>query len=230
MMRPDDGPAEVVIGGFASEADGTESIPWEDAAVSFPANLAASWWWSLTSPNSFFERVGFSASFVRPLLYYLLVAVIAAAFTLLWGLAGLDAVALDAIGAEFGLEPGGLLILNFFLSPFQALLVLLVSSLFLHAFALMLAPEHGGLAATGRVFCYGSGPAVLAGLPYIGALLALVWSIVLLVAGMKQAHRTSTGRAAAIVLLPYAIGFFVLILLILVALALKQVLPELPGA
>jgi hypothetical protein len=47
---------------------------------------------------------------------------------------------------------------------------------------------------------------------------------------MKQAHRTSTGRAAAIVLLPYAIGFFVLILLILVALALKQVLPELPGA
>ncbi len=207
-----------------------ERTPWEDDARGFPGNLVATWWESLTGPERFFERVDFQGPFARPLLYYLIVSIISSLFTVAWGLGGTQDATLAFLSQELGLDARGALLLSFFLSPFYALALLAVGSLVMHLFVLLLAPEHGGLGTTARVICYASGPAVLTIVPYVGVWLAWLWSLVLLVVGVRGAHRTSVGRATAVVLLPYAIGLALLVLFVLAALLILGVLMELPGA
>ena len=56
---------------------------------------------------------------------------------------------------------------------------------------------------------------------YVTLTLAVqVWYVVVLVIGMRQAHSTTTGRAAAIVLLPMTIGLVLMVVLVMMAVAL----------
>jgi hypothetical protein len=204
-------------------------VAWESDTVSFPMNLAATWWTSLTRPAQFYEGVDFGGSIARPLLYYVILTVISSGFSAVWGLAGLAGGGSDMLAAELGVTPEGLLLMGFFLSPFSGLLILLVSSLVFHLFAVMLVPEHDRLASTGRVLCYAVGPSALTVLPYLGGLVGAIWTVVLLVAGMRRAHRTSMGRAVSMVLLPYALAVLVLVALLMLALVLARALPQLPA-
>ena len=63
-------------------------IPWEDPAVGFPEDLGRTWIESLTAPVSFFRSMEPDAPLARAVLYFLIMAVGAALFSLLWGLAG----------------------------------------------------------------------------------------------------------------------------------------------
>jgi hypothetical protein len=220
-----------------------DRIPWEDGAVPFPANLGLTWWECLVSPTRFFERVEWEGSFSRPLLYFLITAIVASLLGLFWFAWG------PWIGAGgFGL-PLEVQLLSFFITPFAVLAGLAAMTLVQHLFVLMLAPGRRRLGATGRVLCYASGiglvtgavpPAIgpagpmpgVAGLLYLLLYLALViaveaWYVVVMVLGIRQAHDVSTGRAAAIVLLPIAVGLFLTGVLVFVAIALTA-LAELP--
>lgn len=191
--------------------------PWEDPGASLPENFIATWRESVFEPGRFFPRVPWEASLPRPVLYLLIVMVIAAFFNLWWSALGVAApLALGVTGQEAGMGRGAAALVEFFISPFAALFSLAISTLVFHFFALFLAPQHRGLGATARVICYASGPAVFSIVPILGQLVGFVWGLVLTVVGVREAHRTTTGRAAAIVLLPLgillALGFALLLL------------------
>ncbi len=199
------------------------SVAWEDSSVAFPASLLRTWRDSLFQPAAFFRRLAWEGSLARPLLYYLLVSITSAFFVLLWR--STDAPLLTA-----AFRPAAPLapLVQFFLEPFAALIVLGLGVLVLQLFAVILAPARRGMRATARVFCYSAGPAVFTAAPVLGPAVGAVWSLVLLVMGLREAHRTTPGRAAAIVLIP-VVGFLIvlgslLVLLVLAGLATGELL------
>lgn len=218
---------------------GVDRIAWEDGAMPFPASLGLTWWECMVSPDRFFRRVAWSGPFSRPLLYFLIVTVLAGLFGLFWFVWG-------------PWEPGVTLelqLLGFFLTPFAVLLALGFVALVQHMFVALMAPERRGLGATATVLCYASGvglvsavlpPPLAVGRPVLAAagmtylvlyvLLALavqVWYVFVLVIGLRQAHSMTTGRAAAAVLLPIVIGMALGLVLIAVGVALA-ILSDLP--
>lgn len=195
-------------------AEGPGPVPWEDASLPFPDDLLRTWRSSLFEPARFFGRVPDGASFARPLLYFLLATVAGAVFTLLWEYAPFLPGAGWGSGAAGPLSPA----VVFFVTPFVALVSLVVSTLLYHLAAVVLAPGHRGIGATARVVCYAAGPSVLAAIPVVGGLVGLVWTWVLQVVGLREVHGTTTGRAVVMVFWPWIL--FTLIVAGLIALAL----------
>ncbi len=216
-----------------------DPVAWEDGTASFPANLGLTWWECLVSPGRFFGRVSWDGPFSRPVLYFLLVTILAAMLGLFWFVWGPWGAA-EELGLTLQLQ-----LLGFFLTPFAVLLALGLISLVQHLFVLFLAPDRRGLGATATVLCYGSGVGLVSailppalGFPgpvpgmfratylvlYVMLTVAVqVWYVVVLVIGLRQAHSTTTGRAAAIVLLPMAVGLVLTAVLAMVAVALIAV-------
>lgn len=192
------------------------TVPWEDPSVGFPGNLLATWSRSLLEPGRFFRAVPYGAPALRPLLYFLVVTLVSALFTLWWQSVGaLPDELLGLLGA--GPPSARWAAVEFFLAPFSALVMLVVSGGVLHLLSLLLAPRHRAFGATLRVLCYAAGPGVLTAVPWLGGLIGAAWSLVLVIVGLREAHRTTTGRAAAIVLLPVAALFLLLLALMLLA-------------
>lgn len=208
------------LGGSGGEVGGRSGVDtahvswpaWEDGRVSFPRNLAQTWRDSVLEPTRFFRGVPYEAPALRPLLYFLILTVVAAMFTLWWQALGLESGSLFEGAADEIRGPSALV--EFFMSPFAALLGVLLWSLILQLFVLMIIPTRRGLGATFRVLCYSAGPSVCTILPYLGGLVGGVWMLVLQIIGIREAHRTTGGRAAAAVLIPLT-----LLLLLVVSLA-----------
>jgi hypothetical protein len=207
-------------------------VPWEDNAVPFPANIGLTWWESLVRPASFFGRVDWDGPMSRPLLYWLLAWILAGAIGLLWAPAELEALSL-ALGLEAAADGRLVQLLNFFVSPFAALGALAVAMVLHHLPALLLAPDRRGIDATGRVVCYTGGPLILASIPapwlldWLLTMAVWVWIVTLLVLGFRQAHRTSTPRAVAIVAIPVVVMGALAAMTVLILAAVLASLPEL---
>lgn len=83
---------------------------------------------------------------------------------------------------------------------------LLIGAGIAHLFVMLFVrPSNAGYWATFRVFCYGSVTSLVSWVPAIGGLVALVWGVVLSILGIRELHSTTTGRAALVVLVPFAI-------------------------
>jgi hypothetical protein len=149
-------------------------------------------------------------------LYYLIVSVTSAFFGLLWGSVSESLFPSMAFGS---LEQVGPLVW-FFFEPFAALIALGIGTLVLHVLALVLAAEPRGMGATARVLCYARGPSVFTIVPILGWIVGLVWSVVLLVVGVREAHRTTGGRAAVIVVTPILALLVAVLLLVALLVAL----------
>lgn len=169
-------------------------VPWEDPDLGFAEGIWRTWRESLFEPSRFFARIREQGTVVRALLYYLLVTVAASFVTLLWETQGLT-LARIAGYARMGESAAAGPVISFVLAPFLALFLLLVLTLVFHLGALMVAPGRRGMGATAKVVCYASGPSVLAVVPILGTAVGAVWSLVLQVVGLREAHRTDTWRA-----------------------------------
>lgn len=188
-------------------AEGAGLPEWEDSAAAFPGNLTRTWRRSVFRPAVFFRGVPDDRTIARPLLYYLIVAVLTASLWLTWG-AVLPGSGPGPVQELIGrIDPGladaeaawsrpALLFTTFFLTPFAALLYLVAWSLIVHLVVVMLAPQRRSFAATVRMICYASGPRLFSVVPWIGGLAGVAWEAVLTVVGLREAHRMSTGRAA----------------------------------
>lgn len=217
-MHPDSGAETGAVGGDAARGgSASRTPPWEDARIPFPNSLIATWQKSLLDPTRFFNSIPYDAPAARPLLYFLVLTVVGAVFTLLWQALGLEPVSVFEGAVDDIRGPSALV--QFFLSPFLGLLGLLLWSLLLHLFVLMFAPNRRGLVATIRVVCYSAAPLVFLVVPYVGSWVAQLWMLVLQVFGIRAAHRTTGGRATAAVLVP-----IVLLMLLVMFTAVLMVL------
>ncbi|WP_419950230.1 YIP1 family protein [Candidatus Palauibacter sp.] len=175
--------------------------------MAFPGNLTRTWWRSAFQPAAFFAGAA-DRTIIRPVLYFLIVAVLVTSLWLAWGAVlpgsspgpvqeaiGLFSPAL--VDAEAAWSRPALLLATFFLTPLAAVLYLVVRSLIIHLAVVLLAPGRRPFAATVRTICYASGPWLFSVVPWVGVLVGVVWEVVLTVVGLREAHRMSTGRACA---------------------------------
>lgn len=204
-------------------------VAWEDANEGFPGNLLQTWLDCVTRPTEFFSRLDLSSSLGRPVLYYLIVSMLSAFFYMAWGSPGFDEAWGSTIGVQadqMGPATSSFMLLYFFATPFLSLLALGLGALVYHLFALFLAPGRRGLADTARVLCYAGSPGVLNVIPWIGGWVGGIWSLVLLVIGLREVHRTTTGRSLTIVLLPTVLMVVAVVLLIILLVFLMAAAPD----
>ena len=193
----------------------TQDFPWpprEDDSI--PNSLATTWKESVFHPTDFFRRMPTEFDFGWVLGYYLIVGVVAAGISLFWEMLlgpplterWLPAAAADA-GNPF---------VDFLLSPLWLLIGLYVVAAVVHVVLLVVRGANQGYNVTLRVFCFSAGPQLFTIVPFIGPAVGGIWTLVITVIGLREAHKTSTGKAVAAVLLP---TLFLLLLAILLVIA-----------
>lgn len=210
---------------------------WEDASVPFPRNLVETWTESLFRPVALFGRLSLDDSLLRPVLYLILVSVAGAFLDLLSAVVGLRAPVGEALREVYGLEvavrSGQLELVSFFASPFSALLLLLIGTLVVHVFVRLLVSDARRMGATARILCYAWGPGVFGflgaagGLPgLLASLVVTAWLFGLVAVGVREVHRTRTGRAVLVVVAPLLL---LGLLIFLLGLVVYLTGPEVPG-
>jgi hypothetical protein len=204
------------------EAPPPPSFPWPpEENGSIVEAFVRTWRESALHPTAFFRAMPRHRGIGEALLYYLPVGVIASGLNLFWravlgpiDLGGNEAWQRLMRDSERPLQ-------DFLISPLYLLLALFVASALTHVCLKILAASHHSFRTTVRVFCFSYSPALLAIVPRMGGLVATVWMVVLAVIGLREAQETTTGRAAAAVLLPVVlIGGFVVFAVMLVAVGL----------
>lgn len=167
------------------------------------------------NPVGFFRGMQKSGNFVNPLVFTVICAVIGGVLTGI--ISFLSGLVFGDVGSAFGGLLGGI-----FLTPILAVIGLFIGAGILHLLAMLLIKPNAGFEATYRVGAYLSVLYLvtwLGAIPILGILISLavsVYGIVLAVLGVREVHSTTTGRAAAVVLIPTVVLF--LLGLILVAL------------
>jgi len=86
--------------------------------------------------------------------------------------------------------------------------------LFQHVFVLLCGGERG-IAQTMKAMMYGSVPALIFGWIPVISIIAAIWSLVLMIIGIRELHKLSTTAAALVILLPMVLTFVITILFVL---------------
>lgn len=164
-------------------------------------------------PVGFFRGMQKGGDFLNPLVFFAACALVAGviAGVLLFFFSLLVGDFLGALGQLF-LQPIGYVV--------GGVVGLFIGAGILHVLAMLLVKPNAGFEATYRVGAYlGALYLVswLAIIPILGWLLIVplsIWYVVLAVLGIREAHSTTTGRAAAVVLIPVGVFFLFGLLII----------------
>jgi hypothetical protein len=218
---PDPPPAHCPNCGAASSpqpspATARAAIPWDERTrIGFVAALAETTREVLFSPTRFFKAMPTSGGIGEPLLYGLLLGwlgVLVAAFyqALYETVAGADLSPLVGASPELVAALGW--VRGWVGFAWQAVfggvavaVGMIVWSGIVHVVLLLLGRASRGFEATLRVVAFSQAACLLSLVPFCGALVAWVWSVVAQVIGLSEAHRSSRGAAAAAVLLPFVL-------------------------
>ena len=201
-------------------AAATEPPPWElRRQYGFWGALWLTWRDSMFKPVTFFRRMPARSGYGPAIGYTLLLTAIAIFFRFYWGTietlltGGLEeGVLLTILGGLAVLVLGG----GFLLAMYLGMLFLIVG--LIHVGFMIVGAGRMGYEATFRATAYASGPAAFAIFPFFGPLLSMVWGSVLLFIAVREAQRTTNGRATLAFLVPLIAAFlFFLFLGIVVA-------------
>lgn len=166
------------------------------------------------NPVGFFRGVRKQGDFLNPLIFAVICALISG---ILGGILGflINLITGNGIGSAFGGLFGTII-----LTPIFTAIGLFIGAAIYHLLVFLLVkPSNAGFEATFRVVAYVSVLQLvtwLAAIPILGLLVlvaVLIYNVVLSVLGIREVHATTTGRAAAVVLIPVAIvGLLALII------------------
>jgi hypothetical protein len=206
--RPPLAPAPVA----GAPGDGRGRIPWDDrGGLGILTALVETTRDVLGSPTRFFRTMPVTGGIGSPLLYAVIVGWIGLVATALYqavfrSIAGSSFGALGdrpEIAAALGFAEswGGFIVQAVFGGVFVVIGVLLGAGI-LHVMLLLLGGARRDFEATFRVVCFAQATSVVFLVPFCGQLIGAVWTLVLYVIGLAQAHEISNGKAAAAALLP----------------------------
>ena len=191
-----------------------QPIPWERPGAGL-GDLFGTIKLVVTNPSEAFGRLPATNAVGRALVFGLVVYVCANAVALMWNLLlsssmqsmleRMGGAAFQNMEAQQRISPGFIFVLELAALPFVFVLAALISSGIFHGMLLMLGGAPGGYTTSLRTYCYAATAAIASLIPCAGGIIAAVWMIVLLIIGLKSAHRIPTGRAAAAVLIPFAL-------------------------
>ena len=192
----DDSDAEPV------RSDPNAYCPWEDQEnLGFVKGISETVKQSLLSPQAFFSRCPRSGGFVVPLLYALIVEATGTLVSFLWVFSS-NSPFLDKLALS-----GNITLLVGLMIPVVLFLSVIMQAGAVHVSLLLLGSAREEFEATFRVVCYASGPELLDVIPLIGGWAALVWKTFLIIIGLREVHRISTGLAILAIVLPSLIWF-----------------------
>lgn len=213
---------EVAPPGRAEELSPANVFPWPPSAGESPVQaFVETWRGAALNPARFFASMPEEDLLGPSLLYSIIIGVTVAGLGLFWRMILPQAVidpspVPSAVDAVRSIPP----IVMFLISPVLQIIGLFFGAAITQLMLLVLVPSRGPYTRTVRVYCYSSSPLLLTAIPYVGTLVGMVWSLCITIIGLREAHRTTTGRAVAAVLLPALLLFiagFVLVMVILVA-------------
>lgn len=165
----------------------------------------------LGSPTSFFRSMPVGGGVGSPLLYAVIVGWLGLVIAALY-----QAVFRSIVGSSFGAlgdRPELAAALGFAESWVGFLVQAVFGGLFvvvgvfigagvLHLMLLLLGGARRDFEATLRVVCFSQATSVVFLVPFCGQLIGGIWTLVLYVIGLSEAHEISGGKAAAAALLP----------------------------
>lgn len=199
---PSRGPAPGPVGGSGGEFN------LQDPVGSFISTVRG----VVLNPVGFFRDIPRRGNFVNPLVFALICAVIngvlGGILGFLFSLAFLGDPDVGIVGVF------GNLILGIVFAPVVAAITLAVVSGILYLLVLLLVrPSNAGFEATLRVVSYSFVYWLVSWIPIIN-IVAPIYGIVLAIFGIREIHATTTGKAAAVVLIPVVVGILLIVLLV----------------
>lgn len=176
------------------------------------------WKESVFAPRRFFPQLGRGQSLAPSLWYYIAVGLIVSGIGLFWQMVFPAAQPSYLLARMSGTPmPETHPLQDFLLAPLVLMLSLFITAGVVHVMLLMLGGAKNGFATTIRVFCHAYGAQLAAILPFVGGVIGGIWMLALALIGLREAHDTTTARAAVAVLLP---AFLLILFGILAALML----------
>lgn len=173
-----------------------------------------------------FRRMRREGGVLGPLLFYWPLALVFTWIGIAWsvgqqrlmsGMPGGDANPF----AGLGIDPARLVGVQLILAPVFSVLIWFIWSGIAHLFLMMVGGARQSFETTMRVMAYAMGAtSVFQIIPICGGLIGFLWALVVEIIGIAEAHETSTGRAAAAVLLPIVLCCLCLVIGLFVAVAM----------
>ncbi|MFH1117322.1 MAG: YIP1 family protein [Pseudomonadota bacterium] len=190
-----------------NDLDDDEECPWEERENYgvFGAYIQTATRCMLT-PKQFFSKLPTSGGWGNPILF--------AIFSMVAGLAlGYALVQLFQGGVGFiGLL--FVIVVSLVVLVIAVPVSMILSSGILHLCLLLVGGAGRGYEATLRVVSYASVTSLFNAVPVVGTIVSL-YGLVLTVIGLRETHRTSTGKAAAAVALPVVVALSLAVLSVL---------------
>ena len=189
-------------------------LPWESRAGRDPVHaFIESAKLFLTNPDEAWRITPERGGFESPLLFGLIISFIGSAIAFVYRWIFVSPFVRMFPGAIYrrwgwamGRRPTGCGLVFWPIGAAIGIVIgLFVGAAILHLFVLIVGAARtsaSGFEGTFRVAAYASTASLAQVIPFVGGLVALVWGMVLAVKGIQRMHRTTTGKAAAAVLLP----------------------------
>ena len=202
-----------------------EALPWERRSEMDPEKAFAQTVAAFLHPRKAWETTPESGGYPGPLLFAAACGALGALFTATYDLMLFQWMLRRNPTLRTGHLPwfsGRALLplskLNIVISPIvNGILVTLfvfVAAAIIHAGVFLVGARKAstsGFEGSFRVAAYGSAGLVGQVVPLLGSLVAFVWCLALVIPGVARMHRTTIARAAAAVVLPFAILFVVML-------------------
>jgi len=192
-----------------------KKTPWENLGEEgFFPGFARTIKKAMFSPVDFFSGMPLTG-LGRPLVFYLILAEIQAVATFIWQMLGFvpmmgqhgQGAGLVGLGV-MGLGSLALLIIY----PVILTILLFVVSGINHLLLKICGAGDQGFEGTFRVVAYGNSPMILGVIPFVGAFIGSLWTIIVTVIGYKNMHAATYGRVILALLLPVIVGIALVLL------------------
>lgn len=191
----------------ASASGERTNTPWEDRSSSgLFQGLFKTLKASVFSPADFFKKMSLSGGIVDPLLYALICCMIGLTFRYVWQIA-LQGAMKDFMPPEMNAAVGSMfqsvgIAFLAVMAPLSVILWQFVLAGLLHLILMMVRGANRNFEATFRAVSYSTGPALFMVIPFCGDFIAGLWTVIMIIIGLKEAHATTGGKAAFAVLFP----------------------------
>lgn len=97
-------------------------------------------------------------------------------------------------------------------SPLIVLISALIRALVVNASLSILGGASRGFEGTFKVMLYSNAASVFSLVPYIGGIIVFIWSLAIIVTGIREIHETSNGKAVSALILPVIILFIFMVI------------------
>ncbi len=176
---------------------------WEDMEnVGFLRAFFGTIWEVLSHPSQFFARMPVDKGLIRPMVFALVMGVFGGMVGLLYQFLMIYFLGGIFESQDFGNLQAPMMIGSAIGLPIITIIGVFIISGILHVCLMIVRGNQEGFEATFRVVAYAMSTEVFAVVPFLGGLIGSVYSLVIWILGTREAHRTTTGKAALAVLLP----------------------------